>query len=189
MRKGAFAISVAVHAALAVAAMWRGGWGTPPPPETGPSTRAKLYIPPPGDAWQPKRPAPATAGAVTAGRKRPGAPAGLDSIELVVHDQWVADLPAVLARWHGRITNCPALKDGAYRFWLYDPPATLNLGSEAGAREGMPCADFPAGFESALSSKIASEAARRGLRGRVRKVVIGFSRKDAEGLLVLALRR
>ena len=112
----------------------------------------------------------------------PGAAVDLSQIEVVLDDGQVVDLIQVLDDWSGSVTTCgPTGRDPVLRFWLYDPSAWRQTRGMA----GIPCADFPDGFRSALVRQIAAAAEQAGLTGKVRRVRIGFRHALPDGVVVL----
>ena len=173
----ALSLSLGLHAAVLCAVL-----RFPPSPGSGEPRRPSsvpLFMPPPGGIPEPLTRGPRKGGSHA---PTPGGDVSLDGIQLIVDDRYAGPLLAVLARWRGRITNCPAREpDAGMRFWLYDP----SMWSETKDRTDLPCADFPPGFRRALASEIAAATARQRLPGPVLRAVIGFSLRAPSGLLVL----
>ena len=121
----------------------------------------------------------------TSGRGRggnPGATVDFSQVEIVLDDGQVGDLIQVLEDWSGSVTTCGATgHDPVLRFWLYDP----TVWRETRGMAGIPCADFPDGFRSALARHIAAAAEQAGLAGKVRRVRIGFRHALPDGVVVL----
>lgn len=175
MTRTAVAASLVLHtAALAAVCIPFGGKGAGAARVQGRVT--SLLRPPQGE--QPKGPRSAASGR----GGNPGAVVDLSQIEVVLDDGQVGDLIQVLEDWRGSVTTCGVIgRDPVMRFWLYDP----TVWRKTRAMAGIPCADFPDGFRSALARQIAAAAEHAGLAGKVRRVRIGFRHTLPDGVVVL----
>ncbi|MBZ5726964.1 MAG: hypothetical protein LAP87_18455 [Acidobacteriia bacterium] len=180
MTRRSLELSLALHGALLSALLLPAAGRDPVRhARAQPGRTAVLLEPPDGTDAAPGR------GPDSPGRgetKRPGSPVALDAVTVVVDDRHAAALTAVLARWNGKLTACPAGAPGMLRFWLYDPAQW----PETRGWRGIPCADFPAEFRAELNARISAEAARRGLKA-VCRVVVGFSQAAPGGVVVLEI--
>jgi len=166
-----------VHAAAALAVACSPFGGKTPPQEEV-VRRVTHLAPPPGEQPKgPPAPGPGDGG-------KPGAAADLTNIEVVLDDAQAGDLIQVLEDWSGSVTKCGATgHDTVLRFWLYDPSAWRQTRGMA----GIPCADFPEGFRSALVRRISAAAEQGGLKGKIRRVRIGFRHGLPDGVVVLRI--
>ena len=101
----------------------------------------------------------------------PGNALNLADLELEINDDRIDGLPAVLKRFHGRITSCGSMDpDQTLRLWLYDSsafPETLQS-------TDFVCADFPASFGNHIVARILEKARSLGIQPSIQKAVIGF---------------
>lgn len=174
----ALTASAAVHAG-ALAALWLGCLTGQPGPVIDQPPGPIVFVPAKGSP--PSR--VHRKGPGHGRREPPGSSVDLAGVTLTIDDGAAGGMIDALKKWQGRVTDCTPDPTSMIRFWVYQP----DLWPETASMDGIPCADFPIAFGEELARRVEASAGQGGLRGPVRRVIIGFFPGDPGGFRIVKI--